>query len=326
MPGQDEFLYDVCSTLSSLEPEESILSPPSNIEATPPLGRYFPSCPSNGYVLERDNRYTRGFVYAAPYNVSLSAMNEHKDRLINIAMPPISMSPVDGKIAIPSMIQMVPGIPFVFRFNGDPGRTHTVACLQTLESLKHYPDFEEILNCSVRLAKLSWGCPATSSSPEIRPIYELEGLKTNDRSAGRRDLQHDAFDGSYSLGNTVMKGEGLGTVLPAVQADSTRAVAQINATLSVLHSLRRLVLPKCLSKFEHDILDFHLDYNNVFSFGGLEPNGSSVQLNVSSIGKVLDRAIGDYQGFWHVDISDDPQMFTLFILLFRLAPGMRSST
>lgn len=81
-------------------------------------------------------------------------------------------------------------------------------------------------------------------------------------------------------------------------------------------------MPKCLSKFEHDICNFNMDYNNVFSFGSLETNGTSVQLNVSSVGKLLDSAIGTQQGNWHTDRSDNPQFWTMFILLFRLPPGM----
>ncbi|KAF5329323.1 hypothetical protein D9619_008910 [Psilocybe cf. subviscida] len=281
----------------------------------PPLGRYFPTPPVGGYTLMKTQAYTRGFVYVANYD--LGSMENHKHRLINISTPPLTS--LNGNIVVPGMIRMEAGIPFAFRFDGDAQRMHTVGCLQTLESLKPYPDYPQIRDASVQLAKLSWGCSSDDGSPSIPPVYELEGLKPNDRST-TRPFQDDTHDGSYSLGHTVMKGDGLGTVLPSVQANSAQAVSQISAILKTLHTLRRLVMPKCLSRFENDIWDFHMDFNNVFSFGGLEPNGSSVQLNVSSLGVNLNQAIGMIQGFWHADFLDDPQFWTLFIMLLRIGP------
>lgn len=121
-----------------------------------------------------------------------------------------------------------------------------------------------------------------------------------------------------------MKGEGLGTFLPAMQANSSEAHGQIHQILVELHTLRCLIMPKCLSKFEHDICDFSMNYNNIFSFGSLEPNGTSIQLNVSSVGKLLDSTIGTQQGSWHTNKSDDPQFWTMFTLLFCLPAGMNN--
>lgn len=55
-------------------------------------------------------------------------------------------------------------------------------------------------------------------------------------------------------------------------------------------------MPKCLSKFEQEISDFHSDFNNVFTFGGLEPGGVGAQMNISALGKVLSFFIGRVQG------------------------------
>jgi hypothetical protein len=118
-----------------------------------------------------------------------------------------------------------------------------------------------------------------------------------------------------------MKGEGLGTFLPAVQANTPTATSQIATVLSVLHSLFRLITPKCLSKFEQEITDFHSEFNNVFTFGGLEPGGVSAQMNVSALGEQLSFFIGRVQGGWHTDVSDSICRWTLFVLLLRVSPG-----
>ncbi|KAF5314358.1 hypothetical protein D9619_011737 [Psilocybe cf. subviscida] len=320
-PQEGEFIYRTDETLHTLEPAFKTLQVPEIPGILPPLGRYFPTPPVGGYTLMKTQAYTRGFVYVANYD--LGSMENHKHRLINISTPPLTS--LNGNIVVPGMIRMEAGIPFAFRFDGDAQRMHTVGCLQTLESLKPYPDYPQIRDASVQLAKLSWGCSSDDGSPSIPPVYELEGLKPNDRST-TRPFQDDTHDGSYSLGHTVMKGDGLGTVLPSVQANSAQAVSQISAILKTLHTLRRLVMPKCLSRFENDIWDFHMDFNNVFSFGGLEPNGSSVQLNVSSLGVNLNQAIGMIQGFWHADFLDDPQFWTLFIMLLRIGPDLHTGT
>ncbi len=104
-----------------------------------------------------------------------------------LSLPPnVYAKLVEGKyIAKPilGMVQMVPGIPFVVHLNGNCNRTHTIGCVQTLSSLKVYPDYNEILETSVQLAKLTWGCKKSGNQDlAIPPIYELEGMKLNDCS------------------------------------------------------------------------------------------------------------------------------------------------
>ena len=164
--------------------------------------------------------------------------------------------------------------------------------MQTLQSLSQYSDYPDILQESVKLAKLTWGCPAHGNTPEIAPVYELPGMKENDRSAKRTDFHEHSYNGSFNLANTVMKGEGLGTFLPAMQANTPTAMSQIATILSTLHTLFCLITPKCLSKFEQEITDFHSNFNNVFTFGGLEPGGVSAQMNVSALGELLSFFIG----------------------------------
>ena len=188
------------------------------------------------------------------------------------------------------MVDMVPGIPFVFVYNSDHDQLHTVGCIQTLESLSHYLDYPVILCKSVKLAKLTCGCTAHGNTPEIAPIYELPGMKENDQSAKRADFHK--HKGSFNLANTVMKGEGLETFLPAIQANMPTATSQIATVLSTLHFLFHLITPKCLSKFKQEITDFHSEFNNVFTFGGLELGGVSTQVNVSVLGEQLSFFIG----------------------------------
>jgi hypothetical protein len=265
----------------------------------------------------------RGYTYSASYDPAQREV--HRERLISITTPPnFQAEYADGCYTakpIPGMIRTVAGVPFVVNIKGEQGRTQTIACVQTLKSLQYYPDYDLILAASVRLAKLTWGCNATDADPEIQPIYKHEGLKLNARSSARDSMHHDPYDGSFSLANTILKGDGPGTFLPAVQANLSAASSQIRTVLETLHELRRRVFPKCVSKFEHDITEFHSEYNNIFSFGGLKPNGSSVQMNVSSLGKLLDIAIGEIQGKWHTDLHDDFTAWTLFTLLLRVGPS-----
>lgn len=312
---------ELCSSQLLLE---QVLSAPCAV--TPPRGCYYPLAPVGGYKLVSDLRYRRGKVYIAPYDVSKESVMSHAALLATTCTPPnVDPQLVGNQVfvssPIPGMIQMVPGVPFAVAFNDDQNRLHTVACAQTLESLQGYPDFKEILEMSGKLAKLTWGCKSHGNTPEIQPIYELPGLKENDRSTKRSDFNTHLHDGSYNLANTVMKGEGQGTFLPAVQANTPTALAQISTVLQILHGLYWHIMPKCISKFEFEIINFHAEFNNVLTFGGLGSNGTSVQMNSSSLGETLSFYIGNIQGGWHQDNSDDLCEWTLFTLLLRVGPG-----
>ena len=322
-PLQSEFLFRAEDLCPAPPPTETHLTAPD--PASPPEGEYYPLAPQSGYKLVADARYKRGYVYTADYNVSEDNVKAHGKYLECIATPPNIEPNLIGCSFVPSpipgMVQMIPGIPFAFAYNGNHDRLHTVGCVQTLQSLSQYSDYPEILQESVKLAKLTWGCPAHGNTPEIAPVYELPGMKENDRSAKRTDFHEHSSDGSFNLANTVMKGEGLGTFLPAVQANTPTAMSQIATILSTLHKLFRLITPKCLSKFEQEITDFHSNFNNVFTFGGLEPGGVSAQMNVSALGELLSFFIGRVQGGWHTDVSDSICRWTLFVLLLRVGPG-----
>lgn len=300
---------------------ELILSPPE--AATPRPGVTYPQSPT--WTLKADKRFPSGFIYAADYLLEWKASLD-RDRMKKIVTPP-NIAPIlrDGRYVaeqVPGMVHMVPGIPFVYFLDADPERPMTFGCVQTLESLEQYPDFQIILDTSVRLAKLTWGCKEHGNTPAIPRLCSLAGLTRNDRSAGMDPvIAETTRDGSYSLASTVMQGNGQGIVEPTAQVNTTEGTSHIGAVLQNLHTLYRHVFPKCVSKLEFELLEFHSRFNNVFSFGGLEPNGTSCQLNVSSTLKGILRArLGD-QGDWHVDSGDDLTAFTLFTLLLHVGPS-----
>ena len=184
-PIRSEFSFRPEELCSVPPPTESHLSTP--YPASPPEGDYYPLAPQTGYDLVPDARYIRGYVYVANYNISEENVKQHGKSLECIATPPnVEPKLVQGSFIaspIPGMVQMTPSIPFAFAYNEDHDRLHTVGCAQTLTSLSHYPDYPVIFRESVKLAKLTWGCPAHGETPEIVPIYELPGMKENDQSA-----------------------------------------------------------------------------------------------------------------------------------------------
>lgn len=313
------------------EPGPNILEPPP--AAIPPEGYSYPQSPT--WQLSWNNQYRSGWVYSYDYNVQ-EQIRIDKDRMQTISTPPgIAPKVENGRFIgqpIPGMVKMIPGVPFVFNIDGNPLRSYTIGCLHTLVSLRRFPDWRTILNLSVRLAKLTWGCKAHGTTPIIPRICTLEGLQRNDRSKKlpeRSNIPRDGStvnlastsrSGSYSLANTVAKGEGQGVVLPASQANTEPARKQIATVLRILHQLYRLIMPKSISKFEMEMADFHSEYNNVVSLGGLEPGPTSCQLNVSLLGKSLKELLGS-QGFWHPDNLDDITRYTLFVLLLNISPS-----
>jgi hypothetical protein len=316
-PPWNEFEYLPSDLAPLVAPTHTMLSPPA--PAIPPEGRTYPTSPI--WTLHKDTHFMARYVYTAPYK--LSTKPSHCERLL-VTNTPLNTVPsiVNGHYKafdIPGMVRMVAGVPYVYHLDGDPDRVHTVACLHTLESLQHHPSGSEISHLSVRLMKLSFGCSANGNNPET-PRLTSHNLKKNDHS--KNSTSTTSTNGSYSLASTVLKGEGHGTVLPAVQVNMQAAQAQLGAVLTCLHRLRRLLIPLSVSKFEHEIWDFYSEINNVVSFGGLEPNGTGCQLNVSCIGDApLEDMIG-LQGSWHMDELDDRAGFTVFVLLLSVGPSI----
>ncbi|KDQ52529.1 hypothetical protein JAAARDRAFT_50215 [Jaapia argillacea MUCL 33604] len=210
----------------------------------------------------------------------------------------------------------------------DPEACETVACLQTLESLKQYGVYDECIRWIKELVELTWGRKASDGIEAIPPVYEL-GLKRNDRS--QKNFPPDNHDGSYSLAATVGKGQGQGPTMPATQVNTEAANKQIGRINTALSELIHLIFPCCISKLEYDLSQFVAENNNVPSFGKYLSNATGVQLNISSTFDILStddieegdlaKSIGEVQGTFHPDTSDHAALWTGLLLMFRLPPG-----
>ncbi|KAF7974474.1 hypothetical protein HWV62_12124 [Athelia sp. TMB] len=307
----------ILSTLP--EPNDVQLIAPPAEEALD--GWEYPSAPR--YELVCDERYLRGWVARASYDTRSWA--DVKRKQVAVKTPPIDMQFVNGKYTmqpIPGCIRATPGMSYCEALDGDPENTVTVAACHTLQSLREiltpaqYTEFERT---AVNYACNMWGCKAAEGRPARVAIYTREGLKRNDRSS--QDVIDGSFDGSYSLATTVGKGEGRGCVLPAAQIDGAEAQAQIKEMLSQIAFMGTTVLEVTLSRFETQMIKFHMHDNNVMYFGDSGPSFTGVQLNISSTVEDLASAIGAIQGDWHADQSDDFDYWTVCILLLRLSPG-----
>jgi hypothetical protein len=255
-----------------------------------------------------------------------SDADEIYERMMRITMPP-NVGPQefsDGEYIfepVPAMVKMPTGVSFVDFIGGDTNKPVTYACLHTMDSLAQYAEAPKIQRLVDKLLPVAWGCPPHIDMPAKRPIFEMDGLKRNDRSA--KPTNPESNDGSYNLASTIMQGNGVGIAQPAVQSVTDETVEAVEDMTGIFNQLYRLIVPTCVSKEEWDVTDFHAIDNNVYGFGGLEPNNTGLQMNISSIrlGGSLSSSIGAAQGWFHTDNLDDHSRWTLFTLLLRIPAG-----
>lgn len=287
-------------------------------------GNTFPESPV--WTLVKDEQYTSGWVYEAPYTISTQKPQE-KAMMLTVTSPQSVAATYDPSTGVFSphpiegMVQMVPGIPYVYRVkrtenDSDPPRSYTVSCTQTLDSLQHYDDFSIIKTASNVVIRLLAGSP----SENIPPLSSYN-LKPNDRSAAQ-PVNSPNSDGSSSLATTLMEGASVGTIVPASQICSIQGKRTIAKVLEQANILGHHILPKCLSKFEYEIIRWKIQFNNVVQFGPYPIGPTSVQYNVSSLGQALARSLG-YQGAWHPDPKDCWTMYTLLIMCINCGPSER---
>ncbi|KAG6915390.1 hypothetical protein DXG01_011736 [Tephrocybe rancida] len=295
---------------------------PPTITAAARQDFYYPLSPAWRFVRSSTHKY--GGYYAADCSTSSFSLTTEENNLKRIINPPNLRPSWNGKrlIAPPieGMVRMEPGIPYAFHVDGDPKKLITVGVLQTTKSITAVePKVAELIH---RLYETTFGRLATEDSPAISPIYTLADLKRNDRSDRKSKLASEEYNGSYSLGSTIEKGNGQGIIVPTTQADHAEAKKRISELLMILHDLYRLIAPQMLSKEELELADFHSNDNNVFSIGGISPCGTSVQMNVSSTTGAddLSENLGD-QGRFHGDFGDEYTRMTLFNMLTRLPIG-----
>ena len=317
----EQFLWKECDIC----PEGQIL--PHQLECCqpspdPPGGTY-PHAPEFR-LCSKTRMYMRGYAYVTSWNVA--DRDADFRRLLYTRMPsnvtPVGRDCRDLKIEpIPGMIRLVPGVPFVYHLDGDIRRPVTVACLQTPQSLAMYPKIaNDIQTLTDQLLTLTFG-DVQDGILVNKPIYQFPGLKRNQRSA---KVSEGSCDGSFNLTATVGQGDGQGCYMPAAQLLDPSLQRVVAKVTSILHKFFRLIVPCCISKFEWDVTEFHSRVNNVFGFGGFEPNNTGLQMNVSSGFSSLAQLIGEHQGTFHTDQHDHPPRYTLLTLCFNLPEGMCS--
>jgi hypothetical protein len=269
------------------------------------------------YQLVETDQYRRGLVYQCDFDPKMR--DEIAKRCLAPQIPPNIAPREEGDNLvwdpIPGMLELRPGVPMVQRILGPKPRTITVACLQTLFSLQQYPYlYPKIMDLVDDLHIKTFGTPPCNEKPGGRGMYNIPGLKRNDRSA--RNLPKDSPFGSYNLGLGKIEGYGEGTITTAIQAVDP----QLDMIRQILYQLYRLIMPLCISKFEQAMVEWNHADNNVYSFGGPLANGTGCQANVSGDGLLSDM-IGLLQGFLHVDRNDHIGANTLLSILLRLPPG-----
>ena len=297
---------------------KTVLQPTPSI--TPPAGYAYPQAETYHLNSRPDPRYATQYFYVAPYDTAFRSILF--DRMVRTILPPVTPTFNGERMIwndIPGGVELPEGYPVAQVVNGDPDNIQTKACFHSLRSLKRFPVAANAETFLTELASLMWGKPAEDGNPEISPVYKLPGLIRNDRSAP--DLPKDSPCGSFNLAATLGKGEGRGRLIPGAQVATPEALSQIKRILTLVYELRQIVLQCSLNNFEWSMLKFHATDNNVFGFGGLGPNGTGCQLNVSSGGRDLKELFGIVQGSLHADESDDPCDWTVMFLFLRLPPG-----
>lgn len=320
----DPSLYWPQSERSSLgAPAISVQEPvPFGLNDIAPEGVYWPTAPT--YRLIRDKRYRRGWVYRANCNTNNKIMEG--DLLTCIESHP-HVHPVAYenncfiKKPIPGYVEAVAGVPYTVMLDNDPDQTLTVASVFTVESLHQYgKDGAQVESCLRQLQPIVWGTPTQGDRQGTSALYEL-GLKRNNRSGTPADA--NSHEGSYSLGTTVLEGNGHGIVLPAKQKQSDAALSRIKDVLKLLHIIGNLIMTMTCSREEVEVLEFQSKDDNVFGLGGCGCGATSCQCNVScgENGGLLSKDMGEIQRMWHCDPLDAIIRMTIFVLLFRLPPG-----
>ncbi|KAJ8695004.1 hypothetical protein PTI98_007631 [Pleurotus ostreatus] len=306
------------------EPVEKILIPPPPLQNPNPK-RSYPQ--AQEYHLKADDRFTRGYRYGTPFLESQKDIL--KARMLSVDSVPQVIPRIfdDGTVQydpLPGMVRMVPGVPFTYEMP-DSEMVVTIGCLHTPDSLREYgKDGLQALAFLEEIYVHTFGRKGdeTQGLPEIKPIYSLPNLKRNARSG---PAVANCYDGSYSLASTVGDGEGSGCFLPAAQNDTMMAKITIGPVLRLLHDTWRILFPKSVSKMEYDLVEFDSIDNNTFSFGGLDPGPTSLQMNVTSQGRSFKEAIGA-QGSWHTDFNDCPLRWSMIVMLLRIPLGVDPGT
>lgn len=299
-------------------PLDFLVPPPA--EPSPP-GSFYPQAPI--YHLRKSDRYTQGYVYVHNWFTESTFIDQ--TNLTQVVLPPnVQPKLVNDEwefLPIPGNHVPEHGIPYAVCVNGNPDMLITECCVHTEASMMQYEWGESIRGRLRGMWERTFGLEnGADGGPTTAAIFNINGLKRNDRSAPQVGMSRD---GSFNLASTVMKGNGQGIFMPSVQASYPEAVdimARMREDIAVVYAT---VMPTMVSLQEWQAIVFRATDNNVFGFGGLGPNPTGLQMNVSSvINEVsLSISIGVLQGALHVDFGDDPTTLTFFIIFLNLPKG-----
>ncbi|KAE9399999.1 hypothetical protein BT96DRAFT_673281 [Gymnopus androsaceus JB14] len=302
-------------------PLEKLIPPPA---ATPPAYTSYPLSPI--WTLEKNPAYLSGWCYTSDCSTSQSSLLLEKSRMNTLATPP-QIVPIWNPETksfdfpeVPGMVQMVPGVSYSVKLDGNPNESLFAASVQTKETLLRYPGIgDEAVALLESLTYRVWG----DADKGIPPLYANNGLQRNQRSVHPDPKSEARLTGSFSLAGTLENGYAAGRTVPANQSTYKEGLEQRSQALMEMGRLYRLIAKICLPKNEYDLIDAHAIDNNTFGIGGLAPSPISVQMNVSFLKNLesLIEHIGALQGKWHVDQLDCLTIPTLFLLFLRLPEG-----
>ncbi len=182
---------------------------------------------------------------------------------------------------IPGLIPMPMGVPFITEVDGDKGCPIFVGCCHNAKTLKRLLTEEEydiLASLMEEFLQKTYGYIDRAGTP----IPGLVDFFLNKNSRNADPGNTSTVNGSYSIGGTIIKGEGKGIFAPAVQASAGDLYKIRKRLLELIHLFYRIVVPCCVSRLEWDLTEFHSEDNNVFAVGGFRAGPTSVQTNCST--------------------------------------------
>lgn len=197
----------------------------------------YPQSATYHFNREYDARYINGYhLYNSFRRGDAPAI---KDRLLCVRMPPSATPTFDSvtrtwkALPLEGMTAMKLAVPYQQRIDGDPLKAVTVACVHTPDTLQQRLNDPSIGEACDFLYTQAFGSPSRDGKPALIPLYELPGLKPNDRATSLDPVF--PFDSSVNLGTTTVKGIGQGKVGPAITVaggDTLGRVSEVNVNIN----------------------------------------------------------------------------------------------
>jgi hypothetical protein len=126
---------------------------------------------------------------------------------------------------VPGNLVLEEGIPYAVCVNGNPDMLITECGVHTESSIMQYEWGPAIRKRLRQMWEVSFGLQdGNNGGPKSPAVFNINGLKRNDQSATQVGMSRD---GSFNMASTVMKGNGQGIFMPAVQASYPEAINMI---------------------------------------------------------------------------------------------------